>query len=77
MIYFFGPILAMIAVNIVLFILTSLKIHKVQKELSKITARCESKRNLNSEKDSSDNKTVCKVPGAARQVSAPSSLSKL
>lgn len=51
MLYFFGPILIIISVNIVLFILTSLKIHSVQKEMAKITAKDDSKKNLNNEKD--------------------------
>lgn len=51
LLYFFGPILIIISVNVVLFILTSLKIHSVQREMAKMTAKDDSKKNLNNEKD--------------------------
>ncbi|KAL5291457.1 hypothetical protein ACFFRR_010700 [Megaselia abdita] len=51
LLYFFGPIMIIISVNVVLFILTSLKIHSVQREMAKITAKDDSRKNLNNEKD--------------------------
>lgn len=53
MLYFFGPIMIIISVNVILFILTAHKIHSVQREMAKITAKDDSKKNLNNEKDRS------------------------
>ncbi|KAL9912134.1 methuselah-like 10 isoform 3-T3 [Glossina fuscipes fuscipes] len=51
MIYFFGPIIVIVFTNIIMFIMTAIKIHKVQKEMSKIMAREDSTKNLRNEKD--------------------------
>ncbi|XP_037933024.1 G-protein coupled receptor Mth2-like isoform X2 [Teleopsis dalmanni] len=51
MIYFFGPILIIILANTVMFVMTAMKIHKVQVEMARIMAREDSTRNLRTEKD--------------------------
>ncbi|XP_033240589.1 G-protein coupled receptor Mth2 isoform X1 [Drosophila pseudoobscura] len=51
MIYFFGPILAIIVANTVMFVMTSVKIHGVQREMARIIAREDSTKNLRTEKD--------------------------
>ncbi|XP_055841355.1 G-protein coupled receptor Mth2-like isoform X2 [Episyrphus balteatus] len=51
MIYFFGPIIIIIAFNIVMFVLTALQIHGVQKEMKRMMERNDSQKNLRTEKD--------------------------
>lgn len=51
LIYFFMPILIIIAANTVMFVMTAMKIHKVQREMARIMAREDSTRNLRNEKD--------------------------
>lgn len=51
MIYFFGPIVLIIMANSVMFVLTAMKIHKVQREMARIMAREDSTKNLRTEKD--------------------------
>ncbi|XP_054731785.1 G-protein coupled receptor Mth2-like isoform X2 [Anastrepha obliqua] len=51
MIYFFGPIVLIIMANSVMFVLTALKIHRVQREMARIMAREDSTKNLRTEKD--------------------------
>ncbi|XP_055913700.1 G-protein coupled receptor Mth2 isoform X2 [Eupeodes corollae] len=51
MIYFFGPIVIIIAFNIVMFVLTALQIHGVQKEMSRMMERHDSQKNLRNERD--------------------------
>ncbi|SPP84809.1 blast:Probable G-protein coupled receptor Mth-like 10 [Drosophila guanche] len=51
MIYFFTPILAIIVANTVMFVMTSVKIHGVQREMARIIAREDSTKNLRTEKD--------------------------
>ncbi|XP_059216230.1 G-protein coupled receptor Mth2 isoform X2 [Stomoxys calcitrans] len=50
-IYFFTPIMFIIVANIIMFVMTALKIHKVQREMARIMAREDSTRNLKKEKD--------------------------
>ncbi|XP_055387145.1 G-protein coupled receptor Mth2-like isoform X2 [Condylostylus longicornis] len=49
--YFYGPILAIITFNIIMFIITSTKIHHVQREVARMIAREDSRKNLRTEKD--------------------------
>lgn len=51
MIYFYGPIIVIIAFNTTMFTLTALKIHNVQKEMKRMIERNDSQKNLRSEKD--------------------------
>lgn len=51
MFYFFGPIMAIIVANTVMFVMTAIKIHSVQREMARIIAREDSTRNLRTEKD--------------------------
>ncbi|XP_030375272.1 probable G-protein coupled receptor Mth-like 10 isoform X2 [Scaptodrosophila lebanonensis] len=51
MIYFFGPILIIIVANTVMFVMTAIKIHTVQREMARIIAREDSTKNLRTEKD--------------------------
>ncbi|XP_017843857.1 G-protein coupled receptor Mth2 isoform X2 [Drosophila busckii] len=51
MIYFFGPILIIIVANTVMFVMTAIKIHGVQREMARIIAREDSTKNLRTEKD--------------------------
>ncbi|XP_017487930.1 PREDICTED: G-protein coupled receptor Mth2 isoform X1 [Rhagoletis zephyria] len=51
MIYFFGPIVLIIMANSIMFVLTAMKIHKVQREMARIMAREDSTKNLRTEKD--------------------------
>lgn len=48
--YFYGPIIIIIGFNISMFIMTSMKIHTVQKEMARIIAKEDSHRNLHKEK---------------------------
>ncbi|XP_061397128.1 G-protein coupled receptor Mth2-like [Musca vetustissima] len=50
-IYFFTPIMFIIVANIIMFVMTALKIHRVQKEMARIMAKEDSTRNLKKEKD--------------------------
>lgn len=49
--FFFGPLLIITVLNSIFFILTALKIHRTQKEIARITAKRESQRSLNKQKD--------------------------
>ncbi|XP_030561197.1 G-protein coupled receptor Mth2 isoform X1 [Drosophila novamexicana] len=51
MLYFFGPILIIIVANTVMFMMTAIKIHGVQREMARIIAREDSTKNLRTEKD--------------------------
>lgn len=51
MIYFFGPIVVIIMANSVMFVLTAMKIHMVQREMARIMAREDSTKSLRTEKD--------------------------
>ncbi|KAM7354838.1 G-protein coupled receptor Mth2-like isoform 2-T4 [Cochliomyia hominivorax] len=51
LVYFFIPIIGIIVANIIMFIMTAMKIHKVQREMARIMAREDSTRNLRHEKD--------------------------
>ncbi|XP_023306023.2 G-protein coupled receptor Mth2 isoform X2 [Lucilia cuprina] len=51
LVYFFAPIMGIIVANIIMFIMTAMKIHKVQREMARIMAREDSTRNLRNEKD--------------------------
>ncbi|XP_067646598.1 G-protein coupled receptor Mth2 isoform X2 [Eurosta solidaginis] len=51
MIYFFGPIILILMANSIMFVLTAMKIHKVQREMARIMAREDSTKNLRTEKD--------------------------
>ncbi|XP_002065957.2 G-protein coupled receptor Mth2 isoform X1 [Drosophila willistoni] len=51
MIYFFAPIIFIIGANTVMFVMTAIKIHGVQREMAKIIAREDSTKNLRTEKD--------------------------
>ncbi|XP_075162185.1 G-protein coupled receptor Mth2-like isoform X1 [Haematobia irritans] len=50
-IYFFIPIMFIIVANVIMFVMTAMKIHKVQREMARIMAREDSTRNLKKEKD--------------------------
>lgn len=50
-IYFFTPIMFIIVANIIMFVMTALKIHRVQREMARIMAKEDSTRNLKKEKD--------------------------
>ncbi|KAH8260692.1 hypothetical protein KR038_008945 [Drosophila bunnanda] len=50
MLYFYGPMLVLIAFNMTMFILTAIQIVAVKKELKNFTQRQERKKKLNSEK---------------------------
>ncbi|XP_020808719.1 G-protein coupled receptor Mth isoform X2 [Drosophila serrata] len=50
MLYFYGPMLVLIAFNMTMFILTAIRIVAVKKELKTFTQRQERKKKLNSEK---------------------------
>lgn len=52
--YFFAPIIGIIVANIIMFVMTAIKIHKVQREMARIMAREDSTRNLRNEKDKYD-----------------------
>ncbi|KMY96647.1 uncharacterized protein Dsimw501_GD20187, isoform C [Drosophila simulans] len=51
MIYFYGPILAIVVANTIMFIMTAIKIHGVQREMARIIASENSTKNLRTEKD--------------------------
>ncbi|KPU77551.1 uncharacterized protein Dana_GF24876, isoform I [Drosophila ananassae] len=51
MIYFYGPIMVIVVANTVMFIMTAIKIHGVQREMAKIIAGENSTKNLRTEKD--------------------------
>ncbi|XP_017066430.1 probable G-protein coupled receptor Mth-like 10 isoform X2 [Drosophila eugracilis] len=51
MLYFYGPILAIVVANTVMFIMTAVKIHGVQREMARIIASENSTKNLRTEKD--------------------------
>ncbi|TMW43890.1 hypothetical protein DOY81_011030 [Sarcophaga bullata] len=51
LVYFFTPILIIIAANTGMFVMTALKIHRVQREMARIMAREDSTRNLRNERD--------------------------
>ncbi|XP_065360937.1 G-protein coupled receptor Mth2-like isoform X2 [Calliphora vicina] len=51
LVYFFAPIIGIIVANIIMFVMTAMKIHKVQREMARIMAREDSTRNLRNEKD--------------------------
>lgn len=50
MLYFYGPMLLLIAFNMIMFILTAMRIVAVKKELKNFTHRQERKHKLNSDK---------------------------
>ncbi|XP_070071864.1 G-protein coupled receptor Mth2 isoform X2 [Drosophila takahashii] len=51
MIYFYGPIMAIVVANTIMFIMTAIKIHGVQREMARIIASENSTKNLRTEKD--------------------------
>ncbi|XP_017057708.1 probable G-protein coupled receptor Mth-like 10 isoform X5 [Drosophila ficusphila] len=51
MIYFYGPIMVIVVANTVMFIMTAIKIHGVQREMARIIASENSTKNLRTEKD--------------------------
>lgn len=51
MIYFYGPILAIVVANTIMFVMTAIKIHSVQREMARIIAGENSTKNLRTEKD--------------------------
>nr|AAK97897.1 G protein-coupled receptor protein [Drosophila yakuba] len=51
MIYFYGPILVIVVANTIMFIMTAIKIHGVQREMARIIASENSTKNLRTEKD--------------------------
>ncbi|KAH8380250.1 hypothetical protein KR009_009684 [Drosophila setifemur] len=51
LIYFYGPILVIVVANTVMFIMTAVKIHGVQREMARIIAGENSTKNLRTEKD--------------------------
>lgn len=51
LIYFFGPMLLINIANIVMFTMTAMKIHHIQKEMSQFIAHEDSAKNLRNEKD--------------------------
>ncbi|XP_037718374.1 G-protein coupled receptor Mth2 isoform X2 [Drosophila subpulchrella] len=50
-IYFYGPVMAIVVANTVMFIMTAIKIHGVQREMARIIASENSTKNLRTEKD--------------------------
>ncbi|XP_058982387.1 G-protein coupled receptor Mth2 isoform X2 [Musca domestica] len=50
-VYFFTPILFIMVANIIMFVMTAMKIHRVQNEMARIMAKEDSTRNLKKEKD--------------------------
>ncbi|XP_020808711.1 G-protein coupled receptor Mth2 isoform X2 [Drosophila serrata] len=51
MIYFYGPILVIVVANTIMFVMTAIKIHSVQREMARIIAGENSTKNLRTEKD--------------------------